>query len=132
MFYPICVWISYVAQRDNKTLEQIEKKAMSEQMMVNPNGPHHRKLKLRSAYWGSCSLVQGCTSFVSKDHQIELGLGLMSAGHATRSLSHYISRADPLPPGKSIFEKAGEKLNEMISDAVRKPVPVRAFNLEDI
>ena len=132
VFSPIYMYISHSDQKKNKKLEQIENQAISQQMMLNPDSPHYMKRKFSSLYWGAFSLLNGYISFAGEDCEKQLGSALVATGHAIRSLSHYVARADPLPPGKSIFERAGEKLNEMISDAVRKPVPVRNMTLEDI
>lgn len=46
----------------------------------------------------------------------------------TRGISHYVMRADPLPPRKSAFSRAKDYLSEKLSsaEAIPETVPVEA------
>jgi hypothetical protein len=58
------------------------------------------------------------------------GYALIATGNSLRSLSHYIMRADYIPPGKSILEKARDGIENLVESVKRERVssPDYGFN----
>lgn len=105
--------ISHVTQKRNKKLEIEEENALDNNAQLAPSEYLlHSIMGYSGSGWGAC--------FIS---QPNIELNITGTGHAIRGASHFVMRADYLPPKKSAFRRAKDKLVEKLYEANLKPVP---------
>lgn len=134
---PIMLLNSHLDQKKNKQIEKLEiSSAESDCQNIEVN--HYKKST--ASVFGPMFILTG--TFISLPFDVRnngvlipdetytnLALGI---GNIIRGSSFYIMRADYLPPRKSVFKRAGERLTEIIKEIelnppipIPQPIPVR-------
>lgn len=119
-------------QKENKLVETMEVDSVNSSLknLIVEENYKERKNLISPVRFG----ISGSLSFLSCPFD-SVGSVIMGVGVGISSFSDYVMRAEYLPPKKSIFLRAKDKLVDMISEIrapVPQPVPVQVKYHSDI
>ncbi len=138
MASPLYLICSHLGQESNKKQETLEEICAENNLMFDPKDLYASTHKIIGPTWISVGGVVDLEGTVSNNPMYFV----LGTGNIVRGFSHYVMRADYLPPRKSIFKRAKEKLTEKLKEAaenskgglVPKPQPssFMAYKKSDI
>ena len=129
MVAPSMLFFSHFAQKINTKQEKLEEEALENEALSLDAKLNNNSHKANAYLWLSGSTFQYAPK--ETDYNANLGLG---TGHALRSLSHFVMRADYLPPRKSCVRRGLESLAKMYKESKLKPaiepIPISYYQSE--
>lgn len=121
---PLVFQDSYKSIKINKKFERLEEKSINnncKSILVEGLKEGYKKAGAIGLFLATPTL----TGFaVMSSNKRAGGPALFCAGCAIRSFSDYVMRAEYLPPRKSVFKRAKEKLAEKLQQTNLNPFPI--------
>jgi hypothetical protein len=118
LVYP--VFTGYFAMSNHRN--QKKEAAAVEKQMKDPDAENHKSnMGLASIAWVMLATSNIYQHFSGSNESESKSQLLMGIGHFIMAAGLYIESADFLPPRKSIFRKAYEKLSEFAKSYARRP-----------
>ena len=127
---PLYLGMSHVCQKDNEKREKEEIQAMKSKCKLNPNNKFDKTDSFNSIFF----LISSINAFYLSRKAHLGGFAIFGGGLGIRSASHYVSRADYLPPRKNVFKRAKAKLEKMVEEwkdapsGTPAPAPAYSYN----
>lgn len=126
---PFLLGISHVCKKINLEIEDREVKALESGLKDTRAEFLKRASKMASpCYFGLAYLLAIAPNtkgvFLDSTHETNL---ITAAGFTVSAASHYVIRADYLPPRKNILSRAKDKLVEIIESYQPAPLPAPAL-----
>lgn len=119
------IYLSHIIQKRNKETEMLELKALEDSCLDYKVERRKEANSRIGPAWAISAVFQGGIVITRTDYSEFTGY-LVAGGNLVRSASHYVMRADYLPPRKSAVKRGLEKLAEIIEEykpPVLQPTP---------
>ena len=107
---------SHQSQQDNERLEKKEINALNSGCLLNES--EYLNKKRSGILYGGLSAI-----WFAPGGTTELGI-IEGTGFGLRSLSHYVMRAEYLPPRKNVLSRAKDKLSEIVKEFKMPELPI--------
>jgi hypothetical protein len=114
----------HTRQKRNKETERLEEAALKGGMLDLEVEKHKFANKMAGQFFLGSSLM---FSALSKGDTLYNALWMAKGG--LMAPSFYVMRADSLPPRKSAFKRAREKISEMLRESQPQPAPSPAYGM---
>lgn len=117
---PMYLLVSHLNQKRNKEQEILEKKAAESQVMLNPENSYEKSNKKFGLLFAGSAVLNAIPGGRSENDTLRAVFGI---GIGLRSASHYVMRADYLPPRKNVLSRAKDRLVKKLREVNLNPVP---------
>ncbi len=122
---PLFLFISHMQQKINYRQQIEEQRAKDKKTRLSLDNEYEHRNKSLGYFWGGAGAFPLSSLPNCEEPVIVLSY---SISNGFRSASHFIMRADDLPPRKNVFARAKDKLVEKINEGKLNPVFQPALN----
>ena len=117
---PVQMGVTHFFQKENKMIQKKENEALEKGLKFIP----YKGYEMCGVMWGVISGYYFSANSFGRDDENKIMDALLGLTGLSLSLSQYVMRAENLPPRKSAFKLAKEKLIELYEKYKPSPSPV--------